>query len=436
MKPSRIPRRRFLKAAGKTALAAGVAAAFPVPLFAQRGPARVRLGFVGFGQRGVQLARAARSLPGVEILAVADSYDGRLARAREIAGDQVEAVRDQRRVIESREIDAVVIATPDHWHAPLALAAAEAGKDVYCETPLTHARSEEAALARAFAGPERLLQCGGGRVTSPLYLAAREQLQSGRLGRVTLVSGVWETGSALDAWLPPFPPDASPATIDFAAFLGGAPEREFDLHRFFRWQRYWDYGAGLAGARFAPQLGVIQWLLGANQPQRVTAAGALSRWKDGREVPDTLSAVFEYAEGFTASLTASQNGGREQELRFVGTDGTLVIGESRLTILPEATGEPYADLGESWPKAYRDWFYMMHAVGADGQPRGGPSVAKTAEVFELPAGTGAAAAHLADFVDAVRTRRAPKEGVALGLAAAAGAQMANEAYRQRRSVTL
>jgi len=421
-------RRQLLKAAGVAAAAAAV----PVRLFAQRGPARVRLGFVGFGQRGVQLARLARSLPGVEITAVADLYEGRRERAAEVAGEKAVATGDHRRVIESKQVDAVVIATPDHWHAPLAVAAADAGKDVYCETPLTHSLAEDAALDKAFAGG-RMLQSGGAHVTSPLYAAAREQLQSGRLGRVTLVQGIWETSTATEAWLIPFPPDASPETIDFKAFLGSAPAREFDLHRFFRWQRYWDYGSGLAGARFAPQLAAIQWLLAAKAPQRVTAAGGIRRWKDGREVPDTLSAVFEY-EGFSAVLTATQNGGHRQELRLVGSDGTLVIEESRLSLLPEPVTEPYAEVGESWPREHRDWFYMIHAAGPDGQPRSGPPVGKTAEIFERPAGTNAVSAHLADFLDALRSRRPPKEPLGLGLDAAGAAHSANEALRQGRSV--
>lgn len=420
-------RRLFLKAAG--AAAAGAA----LPVFAQRGTARVRLGFVGLGQRGVQLARAARALPGVEIVAAADLYQGRRERATEVAGEKAVATGDHRRVLESKDVDAVVIATPDHWHAPLAVAAAAAGKDVYCETPLTHLPSEGAALRDAFAG-SRLLQAGGARVSSPLYAAAKEQIQSGRLGRVTLVQGTWETGSALDAWLPPFPPDASPETIDFNTFLGGAPARDFDLYRFFRWQRYWDYGSGLAGARFAPQLAAIQWLLGAKAPERVMAAGAIRRWKDGREVPDTLTAVFEYGEGFSAALTATQNGGSKQELRLVGTDGTLVVEESRLSFLPEPATEPYAEVGETWPKEYRDWFYMIHALAPDGQPRGGPSVSKSAETFELPAGASALLAHLSDFLDAVRSRRPPREPLGLGLDAAGAVHRANESYRQGRSI--
>ena len=415
-------------------MAAGVAASFGTPLYAQRAPARVRLGFLGFGQRGVVLARAARTLPGVEIAAVADLYEGRRTLAIEVAGEKCAVGSAARRVIESPEVEAVVIATPDHWHVPFATAAAAAGKDVYCEPPVTHTLAQTEALTKAFDG-KRLLQCGGARVTSPLYAAAKEQIQSGRLGRVTQIHGLWETASSSEAWRPKFPPDASPDTIDWKGFLGALPAREFDLYRFFRWQRYWDYSAGLAGARFGIQLSAIHWLLDATGPERVTAAGGIRRWKDGREVPDTMTGVFEYSEGFMVTLTATQNGGRQQELRIVGTDGTLLIGEDKLTFLPEPLDEPYPETGESWPKEYRDWFYMIHSRAPDGQLRSGASVLKAAEVFELSANVNAPALHLADFVDAVRFRRAPKEPLALGIASAAAAHRANESYRQGKSLT-
>ena len=377
------------------------------------------------------LAQAARALPGVEITAAADLYEGRRVRATEIAGAKCSVSGDARRVIESKDVDAVVIATSDHWHVPLATAAAAADKDVYCETPVTHSLAESDALAKAFAG-KRLFQCGGAQICTPLYIAAREQIQAGRLGRVSEVHGIWETASSIDAWRPKFPPDASPETIDWKGFLGAAPGKDFDLYRFFRWQRYWDYGAGLAGARFAIQLTAIQWLLDAAAPERVTAAGGIRRWKDGREVPDAMTAVFEY-EGFLVSLTATQNGGQRQELRLVGADGTLQIGENALSFFPEPLSEPYPDTGESWPKEYRDWFYMIHSRGADGQLRTGAPVTKTAETFELGGAVNAPALHLADFLDAVRFRRAPRGSAGLGLAAAAAAHRANESYRQERA---
>ncbi len=266
--------------------------------------------------------------------------------------------------------------------------------------------------------------------TSPLCLAARRLVREGRLGRVTFVSGVWDSGSAIEAWVKPYPPDASPESIDFAAFAG-SESAEFDVARFFRWRCFWRYGSGLAGARFAPQLSIAHAVLGLSTPARVVAGGGLHRWKDGREVPDTLVSTLEYPEGVTVALSATQNGsGRPRELRFVGTEATMTLGERALAITEEPQAEPYPVVGETWARPYRDWFYMMHGMSPQGLVRGAPDVEKAAEHYVLPEGAMTAAAHLADFADAVRTRRAPAEPLASALAVSTATQLVTLAWRR------
>ncbi len=431
-------RRDFLKTGCQGAVGAGLALGVAPALFAQRMPAaRTRLAIIGFGAQGVRLAgmAAAGGALGVEIVAVADLYDGRLLRAKELLGEKLETTRDYRTILDRKDVDAVVIATPDHWHAALCREAAAAGKDVYCETPVTHALDEGAAIQTAVDGAKRVVQVGGAWINSPLFDRAREIINSGKLGTVTLVSGAWDTASAIDAWQFPFPPDASPESVDFKTFLGAAPARDFDLHRFFRWQRYWDYGTGLAGERFVPQLTAIHWLLGCGAPVRASASGGIQRWKDGRQVPDVFAASFDYSEGFTVNLTASQAGGRRpRELQVVGTDGTMTIDFRQLKVYPEPVLEPYTDVGEAWPKNYRDWFYMMHGLGNQGQPRT-PEMVQVSERYELPEGVGGPAAHLTDFVNSIRSRQQPRESLQLALTAATGAHLANETYRQQRPAT-
>jgi predicted dehydrogenase len=250
---------------------------------------------------------------------------------------------------------------------------------------------------------------------------------SGRLGKITLVRATWDTSTALGAWLVPFPPDSSPDSIDYAAFAGAA--REFDPARFFRWRCYRAFGSGLAGARLAPQLTAIHWLLGASQPSRTSAAGALLRWKDGREVPDTMHAALEYPDGFTVVLSATQAGGSDRELRITGTAGTVSIDDRGFWIDDDPHAEPYSDVAESWPKEYRDWFYMMHGMTPLGQVRGTPSPEPSRVRYEAPQAVSATMAHLADFVDAVRTRRAPRETAELAAGAAAAAIAIDSAAR-------
>src|SRR5215207_9296326 len=175
-----LPGRRFSTRAS-TPLARAVQAAQAAVPPPQRGAPRVRLAVLGFGRQGGRLAAAAMGITGVEILAAADLYDGRLERAREVAGPSVQAIKDYRRILERREVDAVVVATPDHWHVPMARDAIAAGKDVYCEAPVLHRADEFASLLQSVP-PDRIVQGGSGLIASPLFMAARDLIAQGRLG--------------------------------------------------------------------------------------------------------------------------------------------------------------------------------------------------------------------------------------------------------------
>lgn len=432
----RIGRRTFLAASGRTvaagfALRASAARAQVqgAPRAQPRGPAanRVRLAVIGFGARGTALARSLLGVQGAEVVGVADLYEGRLQRARELFGESLPTTRDWRTLLDRADLDAVIVATPDHWHARMTEQALSAGKDVYCECPVVRDAAEGKRLLAAAVERKRIVQGGGAWISSPVFAAAREMVTTGRLGRVTLVRAAWDTASSIAAWQAPFPPDASPETIDFAAFEGRTPARPFDPYRFFRWRCYREYGSGLAGARFAPQLTAIQWLLGEGAPSSVTATGALLRWKDGREVPDTLNALLSYSKGTAVTLSASLNGAPAQSLHLIGTQATIAIDDRGLTLQGEGQTEPYTDAGESWPKEYRDWFYMIHGMTQQGQVRGAPAPDRVLERFELPADASLPPTHLTEFVECVRFRRQPKESLELAVQAALAAQSADRA---------
>jgi predicted dehydrogenase len=440
----RINRRRFLRISGTTAATTGSMAGEravppkqeqrpPTPAQPPRGAAinRVRFAIIGFGASGSQIARNLLTVQGAEIAAVADVYDGRHRRAREIIGDSVQTGRDWRAVLDRPDVDAVIVATPDHLHSMMVEQAIRAGKDVYCECPVVHRPGEGDRLEAAAAERKRIVQAGGGWISSPVFGAAREMIAAGRIGRVTLVRGTWDSAGSIAAWQVPFPPDASPDSIDFAAFQGDRGTRPFDPYRFFRWRCYRDYGSGLSGARFAPQLTAIHWLLGAGIPSEVTASGSLSRWKDGREVPDSLHAVLTYPQGFVVILSSTQSGTSSRALQLVGTDGTLLIDERGMTVQEDPQAEAYPQVAETWPKEYRDWFYMMHGMMPQGQVRGTPPPQRTAERFDVPAAVILPPTHIAEFVDCVRTRRQPKESLELGLQAAAAARRADDMAAER-----
>lgn len=376
---------------------------------ARPGASRLRLAIAGFGTRGQQLCRLAAGVPGVEIAAVADAYDGRLRRAAELLGEKVGVERDARRLLERRDVDAVVVATPDHLHAPLAIAAASAGKHVYCESPIIHRAEDAERLRSAFGGGAVRFAGGAGASTSPVLQAARELVQSGRLGRVLMVRATWDSNGSIEAWQTPFPPDASPESVNYQTFSGlGATDP--DLKRFFRWRCYRDYGSGLVGARVIPMLAEARVVAGVDTLEHAVAAGTLVRWKDGRDVPDVMTASATFGNGVVVWLAASQTGpGDRRVLQVVGTEASLVVCGREVTILPEPQAEPFAEVAETWPREYRDWFYMMHGMSPTGQVRGTPPPEPVEERFEVPEGAGTAAAPLADFVDAVRSSRRPRE---------------------------
>lgn len=428
-----IDRRTFLEIASGAALGAGWS---PAPAFGQgppAGPSRIRLGIAGCGARGLAIARLAGTLPTCDVRAVADVYSGRRARALEVIGKDVPALDDARALVSRDDIDAVVIAIPDHLHARLIEAAIGAGKDVTCEAPATHLVAETLRLQGA--KPARVVQVVTGAFTTGAYAAARRLVESGALGRVVFATTTWDTSSSLHAWQAPYPPDASEESIAYAAFLGHTAPRAFDPACVFRWPTFNAFGSGVIGMRIVPQVAAVHAMLGLPAPDSVSASGGITRWRDGRDTEDLVTATFDYPSGTTVIASASLTGaGRPNEIRLVGTDATLVITPQRLTLHDAPANEPYPEAAETWPKGYRDWFYMMHGMSRDGLVRGVPEADRVAQVYDVPDGAGSATAALGEFLEAVRSRGTVRESLALGLDATLAGQMVTRSLRERRQV--
>jgi predicted dehydrogenase len=355
-----------------------------------------------------------------------------------VYGDRVFLTRDYREVLARKDIDAVIIATPDHWHATLSIAAMEAGKDVYCEKPMVQSIEDGKAVIAAQEHTGRIFQVGSQYVTSAVYQKARELVQSGAIGRLTMVEAWLDRNTALGAWQYSIPPDASAATVDWDRFLGKAPKRPFEAIRLFRWRNYQDYGTGVAGDLFVHLLSGLHRVTGSKGPERILATGGLRYWDDGRDVPDVMFAMLDYGKQtshpeFTMSLRVNLKSGVPEErfgFRFMGTDGVITTSMSSLTLEkapPER--EPGYSIG-TFPKAVQEEYLRQYRQK---YPLAGQPAAKIEpEKFAPPVGYDAHQEHHRVFYEAVRSRKKPVEDAVFGFRAAGPALLANTSYFEKR----
>jgi predicted dehydrogenase len=400
------------------------AAARPVP------PSdTVRFASIGTGIRGCELLKASTQVPGIQCVAVCDLYDSRQIAGQEAVNSNVPVTRDYRSILDRKDVDAVIIAAMDHQHRHIFEDACAAGKDVYCEKPMSHTVDDGFAMVEAAHKANRIVQIGSQRVSSILYAKAKEIYDSGKLGEVTAIDAHWDRNSPSGAWVYPIPPDASEKTIDWNAFLGSAPKRAFDPVRFFRWRCFTDYGEGLAGDLFVHLISGIHFVSGTNTvAERAQSSGGLFHFKDGRDFPDLIETVYDYPK-CRVSLRCNLNNEGGEFIAFYGSKGTLVIQDSTLSYKPQDTRpqpEGYSVFG--WPKALREQYLKQwHEEHPDPTPQSS-RVDEEGETYATPAGYSDVVDHEANFFNAVRTRKPVTENEIFGNHAAIGCHLSNFAY--------
>jgi predicted dehydrogenase len=437
-----LTRRNFMRI-GAGSVAAGAAAKItllePTALWSARAVAaasdRIRFAAIGTGTRGCQLLEASLLVPGVECVAVCDLYDSRHEAAQEAVQKQVPATRSYREILARNDVDAVIVAVADHQHRRIVVDACAAGKDVYCEKPMSHTVEDGFAIVDAVRKENRILQVGSQRVSSVVYEKAREIYASGALGDVFFIEGSSDRNSPSGAWVYPIPPDASEQTIDWNAFLEDAPKRPFDAARFFRWRCFSDYGEGLAGDLFVHLLSGIHFISGTNEaPKRAQSSGGLFRWKDGRDFPDLIETLYDYPK-FRVALRCNLNNAGGEPIKFHGTKGTMEINGQTLTFTPQDVSpkpERYSTMG--WPARLRKEYLAQWTAE---HPLPGPLnyQADEAETFTAPEGYSDVAAHQANFFNSVRTRKPTVENEEFGNHTAIGCHLANYAYFNNKIAT-
>jgi predicted dehydrogenase len=425
-------RRSFLKSAGKTSALAAAVTSFH-PLFAQTAePVRrspndqIQLALIGAGIQGQGDTHTALQVPGVKLVAVADCYDGRLAHAKELWGSDVFTTRDYREILKRSDVDAVLIATPDHWHKQAAVDSLRAGKDVYLEKPMIHLYSDGPEIIEAARVSNRILQVGSQRVSSVVYAKARELLAAGAIGKLNMVTARWDRNSSIGAWNYSIPLDASPETCDWPRFEGSAEKIPFSAERFFQWRKWKAYGSGVAGDLFVHLFSGTHFITGAHGPTRAMATGGLRFWKDGRDADDVLLALFDYPEGFNLSLHVNfVDGGEESEgFLFTGSEGLMEIANNTVTVTrtPVATEPGYTvstftnAMQRQYIEQYRKKYPVQH-------PSGEPP--REIEAFTAPAGYSDSYDHFRNFFESVRSRKPVVEDPVFGFRAAGAALLSN-----------
>ncbi len=389
----------------------------------------VRFASIGTGVRGCELLEASLRVPGIECVAACDLYDSRHTAAQEAVKKNVPTTRNYKEILDRKDVDAVIVAVPDHWHRKIFIDACTAGKDVYCEKPMSHTVEDGFAMIDAAQKYKRVAQIGSQRVSSILYAKAKEIYDSGNLGDVYVIEAYWDRNSPSGAWVYPIPPDASPQTIDWDTFLDGAPKRPFSPERFFRWRCFSDYGEGLAGDLFVHLISGIHYITGTNTvAHRALSTGGLYRWKDGRDFPDVIETFYEYPN-FRVYLRCNLNNDQGEFIGFYGTKGTLIIRGSTLTYTPQNTRpEPESYSIYGWPAKLRNQYLEQFAAE---HPLPNPldfKVDEETETFGVPPGYNDIADHQANFFNAVRTRKKTVENEEFGNNAAIGCHLANYSY--------
>ncbi|MDX1702070.1 MAG: Gfo/Idh/MocA family oxidoreductase, partial [Melioribacteraceae bacterium] len=307
----------------------------------------IQIALIGAGGMGVQDTLTALQIDGVKLVAACDLYDGRLESAKSRWGKDIFVTRDYKEIIERDDVDAVVVGTPDHWHAKISLDSMEMGKHVYCEKPMVHKIEEGLNLVKAQAKNNVIFEVGSQGLSSLGNEKAKELLEQGAIGELNYAEGVWARNSPTGAWQYAIPEDASEESVDWKRFLKEYKYIPFDPIRFFRWRNYLDYGTGMSGDLFVHLFSSLHFIASSIGPTKISAMGGLRFWKDGREVPDVLLGMFDYPEtnnhpGFNLSLRCNFVDGTSGTtyLRLVGSEGSMDVKWEEVILRTNEKNEP------------------------------------------------------------------------------------------------
>jgi len=392
---------------------------------------QVNIALIGAGGMGVQDTLTALKVPGIKLVGACDLYDGRLTEAKTRWGADVYTTRIYKEILNRPDIDAVIIATPDHWHQQISIDAMKAGKHVYCEKPMVHSIGEGPEVIKTQKQTKKVFQVGSQGVSSLGNEKARSLLRDGAIGQLTYAEGYWARHSPLGAWQYPIPGDASPQNVDWETFVSNVKKMPFDATRFFRWRNYTDYGTGMAGDLFVHLFSSLHFITDSMGPEKIYSSGGLRYWKDGREVPDVLLGTFDYPESkehpaFNVSLRSHFVDGTSGStyLKLVGTEGAMEVTWDSVT------------LKRNKNTASDDPFYLEQMKRAGTPVTDRKRILPPEEyTFQAEKGyLGGPYDHFANFFSAIRNGHEVAEDAVFGYRAAAPALLCNDSYREEKAI--
>ena len=392
----------------------------------------IQVGLIGAGGMGIADANTAMSVPGAKIVAACDLYDGRIEAAKKNYGNDIFTTSDYREILQRKDIDAVIVGTPDHWHKDISVAAMNSGKAVYCEKPMVHDVSEGSAVVGAQNRNKVVFQVGSQGMSSLGNEKAKELLAAGAIGKLNYAEGFWARNSPFGAWQYDIPTDASGKTVDWKMFLNKYPDRPFDAKRFFRWRCYRDYGTGVSGDLFVHLFSSLHFITNSMGPQKIMAMGGLRYWKDGREVPDILMGMFDYAEteqhpAFNLSLRVNFVDGTADStyLRLVGNEGSMNVEWDKVTL---TKNQSYAAVDDPLLKTKMN---KEQETVYDRKKMLPPNSA----IYKVEDGyKGAHYDHFYNFFNCIRNKKVSTEDALFGYRAAAPALLCNDSYFNDKAI--
>ncbi len=394
MSPSGWNRRRFVGTlAGSAGLALGPRLA---PASALGANERIRVGIAGTGGRARGLMRQLKELPGCELVAVSDVYEPRMLEAVEIAGTKAVKLPDYRRLLDDKDVHAVLIGSPDHWHLKMTEDALAAGKDVYLEKPVSQTLADGDALLELVSASKQVVQTGTQQRSWEHFVLGKQIVDSGKLGQITFVHTYWHQRMGTGPW-----PEVDQSKLDWKAWLGRAPQQDFVPERFLRWRHFRDFGGGVLTDLLTHWIDVVHWYLGVTTPRTAVVTAGRYRIKT-MDVPDTVTATLEYPKGFmvthTGSYTSSIDDGG---LEFRGDQATLKIDRSGLAVYSESARDLARRTNQPWRQT-PDPEMQVRSMG-DGT-----------------------ISHLRNWLDCIRSRQTPNASMQVGVEAARASHIANQ----------